>query len=48
MATVVDLLPWMEYEFRVIATSTLGKGDPSSPSPKDRTVEACKTGLMLG
>ncbi|XP_056273089.1 contactin-1a [Pseudoliparis swirei] len=40
MATVVDLLPWMEYEFRVIATSTLGKGDPSSPSPKDRTVEA--------
>ncbi|XP_068458470.1 contactin-1a-like isoform X2 [Clinocottus analis] len=40
MATVVDLFPWIEYEFRVIATSTLGKGEPSSPSPKDKTLEA--------
>ncbi len=42
MATVVDLFPWTEYEFRVIATNTLGTGEPSSPSPKDRTLEARK------
>ncbi|XP_039989807.1 contactin-1a-like [Xiphias gladius] len=40
MATVVDLFPWTEYEFRVIATNTLGTGEPSSPSPKDETLEA--------
>ncbi|KAM7002150.1 contactin-1a isoform 1-T4 [Tautogolabrus adspersus] len=40
MATVVDLFPWVEYEFRVIATNTLGTGEPSSPSPKDKTLEA--------
>lgn len=42
MATVVELFPWTEYEFRVIATSSLGKGEPSSPSPRDKTLEACK------
>ncbi|KAM9312647.1 contactin-1 [Gastrophryne carolinensis] len=36
-ARVIDLLPWMEYEFRVIATNTLGTGEPSFPSPKIRT-----------
>lgn len=41
-ATVVDLFPWTEYEFRVIATNTLGTGEPSSPSPKDKTLEAGK------
>ncbi|XP_068169089.1 contactin-1a-like isoform X1 [Antennarius striatus] len=40
MATVVDLFPWTEYEFRVIATNTLGTGEPSSPSPKDRTLDS--------
>ncbi|XP_071350262.1 contactin-1a-like [Trachinotus anak] len=39
-ATVVGLFPWTEYEFRVIATNTLGTGEPSSPSPKDKTLEA--------
>ncbi|KAM4619310.1 contactin-1a-like isoform 1-T2 [Polymixia lowei] len=39
-ATVVDLFPWTEYEFRVIATNTLGTGEPSSPSPKVTTLEA--------
>nr|XP_061826411.1 contactin-1a-like isoform X1 [Nerophis lumbriciformis]XP_061826412.1 contactin-1a-like isoform X1 [Nerophis lumbriciformis] len=37
-ATVVDLVPWTEYEFRVMATNTLGTGDPSNPSPKEKTL----------
>ncbi|KAG9490214.1 contactin-1 isoform X2 [Eleutherodactylus coqui] len=36
-ARVIDLIPWMEYEFRVIATNTLGIGEPSLPSTKIRT-----------
>lgn len=39
-ATVVDLSPWTDYEFRVIATNTLGTGEPSSPSPKDKTMDS--------
>ncbi|MBN3298345.1 CNTN1 protein, partial [Amia calva] len=39
-ANVVDLIPWTEYEFRVIATNTLGTGEPSVPSPKITTLEA--------
>lgn len=42
MATVVDLFPWTEYEFRVIATNTLGTGEPSNPSPKEETLDASK------
>uniref|UniRef100_A0A8D3BRY3 Contactin 1 n=1 Tax=Scophthalmus maximus TaxID=52904 RepID=A0A8D3BRY3_SCOMX len=40
VATVVNLFPWTEYEFRVFATNTLGTGEPSDPSPKDKTLEA--------
>ncbi|XP_030072034.1 contactin-1 [Microcaecilia unicolor] len=36
-AKVVDLTPWMEYEFRVIATNSLGTGEPSLPSPRIKT-----------
>ncbi|XP_061495933.1 contactin-1 isoform X2 [Rhineura floridana] len=36
-AKVIDLIPWMEYEFRIMATNILGKGDPSIPSQKIRT-----------
>uniref|UniRef100_A0A8D0GZF7 Contactin-1 n=1 Tax=Sphenodon punctatus TaxID=8508 RepID=A0A8D0GZF7_SPHPU len=36
-ARVADLVPWMEYEFRIIATNTLGIGEPSIPSQRIRT-----------
>ncbi|XP_069062463.1 contactin-4-like isoform X2 [Pleurodeles waltl] len=39
-ATVVGLNPWVEYEFRVIATNLIGIGEPSKPSDKRRTEEA--------
>ncbi|XP_055078479.1 contactin-1a-like isoform X2 [Periophthalmus magnuspinnatus] len=39
-ALVMDLFPWTDYEFRVIATNTLGTGEPSSPSPRDKTSES--------
>lgn len=40
MVTVVDLLPWTEYEFRVIAANALGTGEPSEPSSQTTTLEA--------
>ncbi|XP_046896798.1 contactin-4 [Hypomesus transpacificus] len=36
-ATVVDLSPWVEYEFRVLATNAIGTGEPSKSSKKART-----------
>ncbi|XP_038625869.1 contactin-1 isoform X2 [Tachyglossus aculeatus] len=42
-ARVVDLIPWMEYEFRIIATNTLGIGEPSTPSNKIKTEGAAPT-----
>ncbi|XP_075713175.1 contactin-1 [Rhinoderma darwinii] len=39
-ARVIDLIPWMDYEFRVRATNTLGNGEASMPSPKMRTAGA--------
>ncbi|KAM9752126.1 contactin-4 isoform 1-T1 [Menidia menidia] len=38
-ATVFDLSPWVEYEFRVLATNAIGTGEPSKPSKKARTKE---------
>ncbi|XP_070695057.1 contactin-4 [Pempheris klunzingeri] len=38
-ATVIDLSPWVEYEFRVLATNSIGTGEPSKPSKKTRTKE---------
>ncbi|XP_054450594.1 contactin-3-like [Pteronotus mesoamericanus] len=39
-ATVVGLNPWVEYEFRVVASNKIGGGEPSLPSEKVRTEEA--------
>lgn len=48
-ATVVDLIPWTQYQFRVTATNTLGTGEPSSPSATERTMESGKSpALTLG
>lgn len=41
-ATVVGLNPWVEYEFRIVAASLIGIGEPSKPSEKRRTEEARK------
>ncbi|XP_043572414.1 contactin-2 [Chiloscyllium plagiosum] len=42
-AWVINLTPWMDYEFRVIAKNILGTGDPSLPSQTIRTREAAPT-----
>ncbi|MEQ2314837.1 Contactin-5 [Ameca splendens] len=39
-AMAVELSPWVEYEFRVVASNAIGTGDPSTPSRKVRTKEA--------
>lgn len=41
-AMAVELNPWVEYEFRVVATNKIGTGDPSAPSRVIRTNEAGK------
>ncbi|KAM6930118.1 contactin-4 [Lycodopsis pacificus] len=38
-SSVIDLSPWVEYEFRVLATNSIGTGEPSKPSKKARTKE---------
>lgn len=40
-ARVVELSPWVEYEFRVLATNSIGTGEPSKPSQKIRTKDTC-------
>ncbi|XP_064161731.1 contactin-4 [Anguilla rostrata] len=39
-ATVVDLNPWVDYEFRVVAINSVGLGEPSLPSKQLRTKAA--------
>ncbi|XP_041748489.1 contactin-4 isoform X1 [Coregonus clupeaformis] len=38
-ATVIDLSPWVEYEFRVLASNAIGTGEPSKTSKQARTKE---------
>uniref|UniRef100_A0A8C2CUW0 Contactin 1b n=1 Tax=Cyprinus carpio TaxID=7962 RepID=A0A8C2CUW0_CYPCA len=42
-ATIVDLYPWMQYEFRVHAINEFGAGENSSPSIKIKTWDARPT-----
>uniref|UniRef100_A0A8B9KS73 Contactin 2 n=1 Tax=Astyanax mexicanus TaxID=7994 RepID=A0A8B9KS73_ASTMX len=42
-ARVIDLRPWMDYEFQVIASNILGSGEPSMPSQPVRTKQAAPT-----
>lgn len=39
-ARVMDLRPWMDYEFLVIASNILGSGEPSMPCQPVRTKQA--------
>uniref|UniRef100_A0A3B4UBQ3 Fibronectin type-III domain-containing protein n=1 Tax=Seriola dumerili TaxID=41447 RepID=A0A3B4UBQ3_SERDU len=41
-ATVKDLNPWVDYEFRVVAINSVGVGEPSTPSKQIRTKAAPK------
>ncbi|KAM3877982.1 contactin-4 [Diretmus argenteus] len=36
-ATVKDLNPWVDYEFRVVAINSVGVGEPGTPSKQIRT-----------
>uniref|UniRef100_A0A8C1ZUV9 Contactin 1b n=1 Tax=Cyprinus carpio TaxID=7962 RepID=A0A8C1ZUV9_CYPCA len=42
-ATIVDLYPWMQYEFRVRAINEFGAGENSRPSIKIKTWDARPT-----
>lgn len=41
-ARVIGLMPWMDYEFQVIASNILGSGEPSVASHTVRTQQAGK------
>lgn len=43
-AEVTDLYPWMEYQFRIIATNEYGSGEASIPSLKIKTWDAGREG----
>lgn len=41
-AEVTDIYPWLEYQFRIIATNEHGSGEASIPSLKIKTWDAGK------
>lgn len=45
-AEVTDLYPWMEYQFRIIATNEYGSGEASIPSLKIKTWDARKNRMF--
>ncbi len=46
-AEVTDLYPWMEYQFRIIATNEHGSGEASIPSLKIKTWDARKKRTLI-
>lgn len=46
-AEVTELYPWMEYQFRIIATNEHGSGEASIPSLKIKTWDACKERTLI-
>lgn len=44
-ATVVGLIPWVEYEFRVLAGNSIGIGEPSKASELLRTKASGKKSM---
>lgn len=46
-AEVTDLYPWMEYQFRIIATNEHGSGEASIPSLKIKTWDARKERTLI-
>lgn len=46
-AEVTDLYPWMEYQFRIIATNEHGSGEASIPSLKIKTWDAGKEKILI-
>uniref|UniRef100_A0A1A8PDR6 Contactin 2 n=4 Tax=Nothobranchius rachovii TaxID=451742 RepID=A0A1A8PDR6_9TELE len=40
---VVGLMPWMDYEFQIIGSNILGRGEPSIPSLMVRTQQSAPT-----
>lgn len=46
-AEVTDLYPWMEYQFRIIATNEYGSGEASIPSLKIKTWDARTERILI-
>lgn len=45
-SVILQLAPFVNYQFRVIAINSVGQSDPSRPSPRYKTTGAGKEHLM--